>query len=210
MPWSFSSSPSGSSSGTRPLPNRAFKRAEDGVEVGALLVLLVDEHQARDAQRLAAAPRGLGADLDPVDRADHDDRQVGDGERGIDLAREVAVARGVEDVDLVRGRFARRRILRLPLERRHRERQRHLALRLLGLGVAHRAALVRGAGPWDHARPEQQRFGDGRLAAPAVSDERDVSYAVGRRAVQRSASPGLVGLGAQAARRAPLPVSPER
>ena len=71
------------------------------MEVGARLVLLVDEHHPRDAQRRAASPRRLGADLDAVDGADDENGEVGDGEGGIDLAGEVGVAGRVEEVDLV-------------------------------------------------------------------------------------------------------------
>ena len=66
---------------------------QHAVEVGARLVLLVDEDEPGDAGGGALAPGRLGADLDAVDGADHDDGQVGDRQRGVDVADEVGVAR---------------------------------------------------------------------------------------------------------------------
>ena len=41
----------------------------------------------------AMPPHDLGLHLDALDRADHEDRQVGDPQRGVDVAHEVGVAR---------------------------------------------------------------------------------------------------------------------
>ena len=154
------------------------------MEVGPRLVLLVDEHDARDAEGGTSSPRRLGSDLDAVDGADHEHRQVGDGEGGADLAGEVGVAGGVEEVDLVRRRLAGGRIGRLPLQWGDGQGDRHLALDLLRLGVTHGRALVGAPRPWEHAGPVEQRLGERGLAATAVADEDDVSYTVGRRSVQ--------------------------
>ena len=71
------------------------------VEARPLAIELVDEHHAGDAEVAGHLPRLLGLHLDPVERADHEHRQVGDAQRGGDLAHEVGVARGVDEVDLV-------------------------------------------------------------------------------------------------------------
>ncbi len=161
---------------------------ERAVEVGARLVLLVDEHHPRDAEGGAAAPRRLRADLDAVDGTDHEHGEVGDGEGGVDLTGEVGVAGSVEEVDLVRRRLAGGGVGRLPLQRGDRQGDRHLALDLLRLGVTDGGALVGAPRPWEHAGPVEQRLGERGLAATAVADEGDVSYTVGRRSVQ-SVSP---------------------
>ncbi len=70
-----------------------LQRGEHVVEVGAWLVVLVDEDQPWDVGGDATLPGQFGADLDAVDRADHDDREVGDTERRHLLADEVGVAR---------------------------------------------------------------------------------------------------------------------
>jgi len=86
------------------------------VEVGPLLVLLVDEHQARDAGGGAPGPGRLRAHLDAVDGAHHEHGEVGDGQGGVDVTAEVGVAGGVDQVDLVGLAVGG-----LPVERRHRQ-----------------------------------------------------------------------------------------
>ena len=152
---------------------------QHSAEVGPWLVLLVDEHHPRDAPRRALGPAQLRADLHPVDRVDDDHREVGDRQRGVDVAGEVGVPGCVDEVDLVGLAVAA-----LPLERRHGERQRHRALDLLRLGVADGGAVLDPSGPGQDPRPHQQRFDQCRLAAAAVSDDGDVADLVRRRAVQ--------------------------
>ena len=93
-----------------PAAERRPQLVERAVEVGARLVLLVDEHEARDAEGGATAPRRLRAHLDAVDGADHEHGEVGDRQRRVHLAGEVGVARRVEEVDLVRRRLAGGRV----------------------------------------------------------------------------------------------------
>ena len=73
---------------------------EGAVEAGPLAVELVDEHQAGQAQLGGQVPGCLGLGLDALHRAHHDDDQVDDRAGGPDLAEEVGVARGVDDVEL--------------------------------------------------------------------------------------------------------------
>ena len=142
---------------TGPEPGLQF--AEDAMEVSPLLVLLVDEHQAGDAGCSALLPRRLRADLDPVDGADHEHGEVGDGQGGVDVAGEVGVAGGVDEIDLVR-----LSVTGLPLERGQRQRQRHRALDLLGFGVTDRRAVLDPPGPRQHTGSEEDRFDERRLA----------------------------------------------
>ena len=166
MPCSCSSSPSGSSSGHEAGAERGLQLVEHAVEVGPRLVLLVDEHEPRDAGGDALRPRRLGADLDAVDGADDEHGEVGDGQRGVEVAGEVGVAGRVDEVDLVRLAVGR-----LPLERRDGERQRHRALQLLGLGVADRRPVL------DPPRPRQ----DARRAAAAPRRASSCRSRCGRR-----------------------------
>ena len=83
----------GSSSGATPAPNAVPELVERALEVGPLPVELVDEDHAGQAELGGHPPDRLGLHLDALDRADHEHGQVGDPERGVDVADEVGVAR---------------------------------------------------------------------------------------------------------------------
>ena len=86
-------------------------RVDGEVEVGAELVHLVDEADARDVVLVGLAPHRLGLGLDALLAVEDGDRAVEDAQRALDLDREVDVAGGVDDVDLVvrsRSRSSRR------------------------------------------------------------------------------------------------------
>ena len=70
------------------------------VEVGPVLVQLGDHHRARHADGRALLPQHPGRAVDAVDRADHEQRRVGGAQPGPQVADEVGVAGGVEQVDL--------------------------------------------------------------------------------------------------------------
>ena len=70
-------------------------------EVGAHLVHLVHERDARDLVLVGLAPDGLALRLDAVAAVEHRDRAVEDAQAALDLDREVDVARRVDDVDAV-------------------------------------------------------------------------------------------------------------
>jgi hypothetical protein len=72
------------------------------VEVGAELVHLVDEADARHAVLVGLAPHGLGLRLDAGLAVEHGDGAVEHAQRTLHLDGEVDVAGGVDDVDLVR------------------------------------------------------------------------------------------------------------
>ena len=71
------------------------------VEVRAELVHLVDEADARDVVLVGLTPHGLGLGLDALLAVEHGDGTVEDAQRALHLDREVDVAGGVDDVDLV-------------------------------------------------------------------------------------------------------------
>ena len=98
----------------------------------------------------------LGLDLDPLDRRDHEDREVGGTQRGGDVADEVGVARGVEHVDLGA----------LDLERRERERHRDPAPCLLGVEVGDGVAVLDLSEPRDGARGKSSASASDVLPAP--------------------------------------------
>ncbi len=147
---------------------------ERALEAGPLAVELVDEDHPRHAQPGGLAPHRLGLHLHAVDRAHHEHREVDDPQRGTDVAEEVGVAGRVDQVDLVA----------LPLEGRHRERQRDAAALLLGIVVAHRGAVFHPPQPVDRAGAVEQGLHERRLARAPVAHQRHVADLVGREALQ--------------------------
>ena len=83
----------------------APRRLDDGVdgevEVGAELVHLVDEADARHVVLVGLAPDRLGLRLHAVLAVEHGDGAVEHAQGALDLDGEVDVAGGVDDVDLV-------------------------------------------------------------------------------------------------------------
>ena len=71
------------------------------VEVRAQLVHLVDEADARNVVLVSLAPHSLGLRLDAFLAVEHGNGAVEHAQRALNLDREVDVARGVDDVDLV-------------------------------------------------------------------------------------------------------------
>ena len=67
-------------------------------EVGADLVHLVGEDDARHAVLVALTPDGFGLRLDALVAVEHDDGAVEDAQRALDFDGEVNVAGGVDDV----------------------------------------------------------------------------------------------------------------
>ena len=102
-------------------------------------------------------PDRLGLHLDAVDRADHEHREVGHPQRGVDVADEVGVAGGVDQVDLVA----------VPLERRQGQRQ--ARCRFCSSGSKSLTVVPSSTRPGRLIAParEQQRLGQRRLAGSA-------------------------------------------
>ena len=168
MPRNAASSPTGSSSGAMPAPNRSCSSAERAVEAGTLAVELVDEDQAGQAELARPGPRPpRSGPRRPRRRSTTTTARSATDSAARDLAEEVGVAGGVDDVDLdVADR-----------ERGQGERDRHVALDLLGLEVAHRRAVVDPALSGDRTGGEEQGLGQRRLARAVVSDQGDVADA---------------------------------
>ena len=68
-------------------------------EVGADLVHLVDEHDARNVVLVGLAPDGLGLRLDALVAVEHADGAVEHAQRTLDFDGEVDVAGRVDDVE---------------------------------------------------------------------------------------------------------------
>ena len=148
---------------------------EHALEAGAVLVLLVDEDHPRKAEGGSLAPQPFGLHFDAFHRAHHEHGEIGDRQRGIHLAVEVEVAGRVEQVDLVCVA-----VVGGPLEGRQRERQRHVPLDALRLGVEQAGAIVDPAGTGYRTGTDQQRLCQGGLAGTAVAHQGDVADAIGR------------------------------
>ncbi len=110
--------------------------------VSVLPVATGHHEEGRASQRAALCDRVLGARPDGRASVRGDQRTIHGAERGDELTHEVGVARCVDDGDpMVR-----------VLECRHRERQRELALLLLGLPVEAGGPVVDTSGTGDGAR----------------------------------------------------------
>ncbi len=140
-------------------------RVDREVEVGAELVHLVDEADARHVVLVGLAPHRLGLGLDALLAVEHGDRAVEDAERTLHLDGEVDVPGGVDDVDLVL----------VPEARRRGGRDRDAALLLLGHPVHRGGAVVDLADLVSDARVVQDALGGGGLAGIDVSHDADVA-----------------------------------
>ena len=154
-----------------------LQRAE---EVGALAVEHVHEDHPREVELLGARPQPPRAHLDAHDAVDDEDRRLGDAHRAQRVGDEARLAGRVEEVDLAP----------LPLERAQRQRDRHLARLLVGLGVRHGRAVEHGAQPVRRAGLEQECLVQRRLAAAAMADQSYVADAVSRLVHARLLSSG--------------------
>src|ERR1019366_239132 len=143
-------------------------------EVGADLVHLVHERDARDVVLVRLAPHRLALRLDPVATVEHADRAVEHAQAPLDLDREVDVARRVDDVDAVHD-AARRPIDRPPEAVRRRRRDRDPALLLLDHVVHGRGALVDLADLVVHARVIKDALGRRRLTGIDVRHDADIA-----------------------------------
>ena len=135
------------------------------VEVRAELVHLVDEADARDVVLVGLTPDGLRLGLDALLAVEDGDGTVEDAQRALDLDREVHVARGVDDVDLVV----------VPVAGRRGGRDRDAALLLLLHPVHRRRAVVRLTDLVVDPGVEQDPLGGRRLAGIDVSHDADVA-----------------------------------
>src|SRR2546428_4981945 len=136
-------------------------RGDRAVEIGMLLVELVDDHDPGFARAVAELPRDLGADRKVVVGTDHDNSTFGGAEPAEHLPREVEEPGGVEDVDLEA----------VVLGEAHAEVDRDLAPLFLGLKVHGRRLLVGRAQSRDGARSEQHRLGERGFAVVRVSEQ---------------------------------------
>src|ERR1700686_508230 len=150
------------------------------VEVGVLLVQLVDHHDPRLVGAVAVLPRDLGAHGQLGTGSHHDDAPVGHSEPAQHLGRKVEEPGRVEDVDLVA----------VVVGERHAEIDRDLALLFLRLEVGRRGRLVRSAHSRDRPRREQHGLGEHGLAVVRVAQEDHVSDLV-RSVLSRHPTPQL-------------------
>ena len=160
------------------------KLLEGAVEVGALAVEHVDEDDAREPERLGAAPVARGLHLDPHDAADRDERALHDVQRRDRVALEARLAGRVDQVDLPA----------LPLEVAQRRRDRHLALLLVVVPVGDGRALLDDAEPVRRACLEEHCLDERGLAGASVTDDGDVADLSGLDCGHAGAPPGLVSV----------------
>ncbi len=147
-----------------------LQRLQRAKEVRALAVEHVHEDHAGEVELLRARPQAARRDLDAHHAVDDEDRRLADAHRAERVGDEARLAGRVDEVDLAV----------VPLKRAERERDRHVARLLVGLGVRHGRAVEHRAEPVGRLRLEEQRLVQRRLAAATVTDKGYVANAVSR------------------------------
>ena len=160
------------------MPELLLEHLGHALVVGARVVHLVDEGDARHAVALHLLVDGDRLALHALARVEHEDRAVEHAQRALHLDGEVDVAGGVDDVDVVvrelilrsvpdavgRGGLDRDALLALEIHRVH--------LGADAVLAAHLVNLV------DSTRVEQDALGERRLARVDVGGDADVADAV--------------------------------
>ena len=85
---------------------RIGQRIEGALQAGVVPIHLVDHHHPRQIVLVRITPDQLGADLNARDRIGHHQCTVDHPQRVLDLAHQVEIAGGVDDVDLVPAQLA--------------------------------------------------------------------------------------------------------
>src|SRR3984893_2092557 len=145
-------------------------RGDGAIEIGVLLVELVDDHDPRLVGAVALLPRDLGADGQLRARPNHDNGAVRHPQPTEDLAREVEETWRVEDIDLES----------VVLGEAYPEVDRDLSLVFLGLEVHRRGRLIGRAHSRDRARGEEHRLREHGLAVMRVAQQYHVPDLVRR------------------------------
>ena len=153
---------------------------DGAVEVGVLLVQLVDRHDPRLVRPVAVLPRDFGADCKLRCGSDDHDRGLRGPQTADHLAREIEEAGRIEDVDLVA----------VVLGKADAEVDRDLLLLFLGLEVHGGRGLVGGAHACDGAGGEKHGLREHGLAVVRVAQQNHVSDLVGS-VVSRHPDPQL-------------------
>jgi hypothetical protein len=143
-------------------------------EVGADLVHLVDEREARHAIAIGLSPHGLRLGLHAVAGVEHRHRAVEHSEGALHFDGEVDVSGRVDEVELVALALVRSG-QRRPERRRRRGGDGDAALLLLGEEVERGGAVVHLAGAMDAAGEEEDAFGHGGLAGVDMSHDAEVA-----------------------------------
>ena len=138
-------------------------------EVGARTVHLVDIAQTGYAVLVGLTPYGLRLGLDAAHGAERSHRSVQHAQRALHLGREVDVARGIDNIDLVG------LVLVVPKSGRRGRRDRDAALLLLNHPVHRRGAFVHLADLVSLASVEKNTFRGRRLTGINVRHDADIS-----------------------------------
>ncbi len=151
-------------------PERLLAGRDRGLQVGAGVVTAGHDDRARHADRGALLPLGDGRGVDlalpSLAGRHHEQRGVGGAQPGAELADEVAVAGGVDEVDLDV----------VVQQRRDGQRDRALLPDGGGVVVADGGAVDDGTLPGDHGRACEQRLHQRRLPCTGGSDEDHVAH----------------------------------
>ena len=142
---------------------------DDGCDVGAGAVDLVDEQRGRDADAPQGAPDNDGLRLHALDRRQHQHRGVENGQRSLHLGDEVGVTGRVHEVH---GQV-------VDVEGRDRGADGDAAPALEVHRVGAGRAGVDAAGCVDDARVEEQAFGQAGLTGVDVRDDPQVQVRTG-------------------------------
>jgi hypothetical protein len=147
----------------------AAQRFDRPIDAGALTVETVQNDDPGDLELFRSGPDFFRGHLRTVHGVDDDQRGVDDTKRGSRIAEEVGHPRRVDEVDF----------LSVPLGVGEAGRERVLAGDFFFVVVGDRSAVVHATEPVDGAGVEQQRSRQLCLPGAAMTDQRDVSDALG-------------------------------
>ncbi len=159
--------PTGRYSGATESPNASRHAAQGLLEVAPLVVDLRNDHGAGHPDRGALIPQHPGQAVHALGGGDGEERRVRRAQPGPQVAGEVGVPGGIQQVHLDPGMD----------ERGHGEVDRALLPDLHLVEVADGRAILHPAHPLDGAGRAQQRLDQSCLARTGMADQRDVAHA---------------------------------
>ena len=138
---------------------------DDGVEIGALAVHLIDKGDSGNVVFIRLTPDGFALRFDALARAENDDAAVENAERAFDFRGEIDVSGRVDEIKDVS----------VPVESYARGVNGNSAFAFFRVKVGDRSSRVDHADLMNELRVEEHLLGNGRLARVDMGDNADIS-----------------------------------